>query len=134
MYKAKFRCFAIACIMGCMSLSPAYAYAAETKTESVTLSEKNRRQDQHDKKAAFDEAMKKATDQWNSLTAKQKAEVYSLIENEIKSEIMLMDKLVEFGIINKDDATAVKARMMDRFKKMKDSGQFPLGRQTPAKQ
>lgn len=130
MFKAKLGGLALACLLGCASLSPVYTFAAETNTESITLSENTQGQD---KKAAFDDAMKQATDKWNSLSASQKAEVYSLIENEIKAQIRLMDKFVELGIINKDDATALKARMMDRFKKMKDSGEFPLGRPRSSK-
>jgi polyhydroxyalkanoate synthesis regulator phasin len=131
MYKAKICSFALACMIGLGSLSPMYAYASETNTESVTLSENDK--SQKDKKAAFDEAMKKATDTWNKLTDKQKAEVYSLIENEMKSEIKLMDKLVELGMINKEDAMTFKARMMERFKKLKESGEFPLTRQKGTK-
>jgi len=130
MLKAKLGSFAIACMLGCTSLSPVYAFAAETNTESITLSENT--QTQSDKKAAFDEMMKKATEKWNSLSAKQKTEVYSLIENEMKSEIKLMDKFVELGIIKKEDATAFKARLMERFSKLKESGEFPLAR--PKKQ
>ncbi|MDD3173794.1 MAG: DUF2680 domain-containing protein [Herbinix sp.] len=133
MLKAKLRGFAIASMVGCLSLTPAYAFAAETNTESVTLSEMDKNQNQNDKKAAFDEAMKKATEKWNALTDKQKAEVYSLIENEIKSEIKLMDKLVEFEIINKEDASSYKARMLERFKQLKDSGGFPLTKQKGTK-
>lgn len=131
MYKTKLCSFAIACMLGCASLSPIYAYAAETNTGSVTLSENN--QGQQDKRAAFDEAMKKATETWNALSEKQKAEVYALIENEMKAEIKLMDKFVELGLINKEDSLAYKARMMERFKKLKDSGEFPLTRQKGTK-
>jgi DNA-binding protein Fis len=132
MVKAKFRGFAIACIAACLSLSPVSAFAAETNTESVTLSD-NKNQNQNDKKAAFDDAMKKATDKWNALTDKQKAEVYALIEDEIKAEMRLMDKLVEFGIINKEDASAFKAHIMNKFNKLRESGQFPLSRQRSSK-
>lgn len=124
MFRAKLGSFAIACMLGCASLNPVYAFAAETTAESVTMSENA--QNQKDKKAAFDEAMKKATDKWNSLSAKQKSEVYALIENEMKSEIKLMDKFVEFEIIDKNDAAAFKARLMERFSKMKKGGEFPL--------
>lgn len=131
MLKAKFCSFAIACIIGCSALSPVNAYAAETKTESVTLSESG--STQKDRKAAFDEAMKKATEKWNSLNERQKSEVYALIEDEMKSEIKLMDKLVELGIVSKGDASDFKARMMERFKKLKESGEFPLTRQKSGK-
>lgn len=131
MLKAKLGSFAIACLLGCASLSPVYAFAAETNAESVTLSENA--QNQKDKKASFDKAMKEATDKWNSMSAKQKDEVYALIEDEMKSEIKLMDKFVELGIIEKRDATAFKARLMERFSKMKESGEFPLARPKSSK-
>lgn len=126
MLKAKIGSLAIACMLFCGSIGPVCAFAAETNTESITLSENT--QNQQDKNAAFDAAMKKATDKWNSLSASQKAEVYALIENEMKAEIKLMDKFVELGIISKEDTTALKARMMDRFSRMKSSGEFPLSR------
>lgn len=132
MGKAKFRGFAIACILGCLSLSPVYAFAAETNSESVTLSD-NKDQNQRDRKAAFDDAMKRATDKWNALSDKQKAEVYALIEDEMKAEMRLMDKLVEFDIISKEDASAFKAHMMNKFNKLRESGQFPLTRQKNSK-
>lgn len=131
MLRAKLGCLAITCMLGCVSLSPVYAFAAETNAESITLSEN--KQTQKDKKAAFEEAMKKATEKWNALTAEQKAEVYSLIENEMKAEIKLMDKFVELGIISKEDGTAFKAHMMERFSKMKESGNFPLSRPKSSK-
>lgn len=131
MLRAKLCSFAIAGIIGCASLSPVNAFADETKSESITLSEKN--DSQKDKKAAFEEAMKRATEKWNALTDKQKSEVYNLIEDEMKAEMKLMDKLVEFEIISKEDATAFKAHLMTRFKEIKDSGQFPLIRQKPSK-
>lgn len=126
MLKAKIGSLAIACMLLCQSIGPVSALAAETNTESITLSENT--QNQQDKKAAFDDAMKKATEKWNSLSASQKAEVYSLIENEMKAEIKLMDKFAELGIISKDDVNALKARMMDRFSKMKSGGEFPLSK------
>lgn len=126
MNKTKFCSIAIAFVIGCTSLSPITAYAAETNTESITLSQNE--QGQKDRRAAFEDSMKKAADQWNTLSDKQKAEVYALIENEMKSEIKLMDKLVEFGIITKEDSSAFKGRMLERFKKIKSSGEFPLTR------
>lgn len=131
MNKTKFCSFALACIIGCTSISPLYAYAAETNTESVTLSESSK--SQKDRHAAFDAAMKKATEKWNTLSEIQKAEIYALIEDEMKSEIRLMDKLVELDIISKSDGSAFNARLLERFKKMKDSGEFPLTRNKPSK-
>ena len=127
MYKAKLCGFAIACMVGLFGLSPITTLAAETNTESVTKSEVNK--DHKDKKAAFEEKMKKASEKWKALTAKQKEEVYALIESEIKIENNLMDKLVEFGVMEKEDAVTFKAHILDRFNKIKKNGEFPLLRQ-----
>ncbi len=126
MLKAKLCSLAIACLIGCTSMSPISVLASETNSESVTLSEKNK--DQKDKKSAFDDALKKASDKWDSLTEKQKAEVYALLENEMKAEIKLMDKLVELGVIEKEDANSIKVRMQDKLNELKKSGGFPLSR------
>lgn len=126
MYKAKLCSFAVACSIGLVFLSPVSTYAAETNTESVTLSEKDK--DQKDKNTAYENALK-AAEKWNTLTVKQKAEVYALLEDDMKSEIKLINKLVELGLMNKDDADARKIHMMERLKKLKESGEFPLYRQ-----
>lgn len=124
MYKAKLSGFAIACMMGLIGISPNATLAAETNTESVTLSEKSK--NHNEKKAAFEEKMKKANENWKALTPKQKEEVYSLLENEMLDETKLMDKLVEFGVIAKEDVEIMKAHMLERFNKIKESGEFPL--------
>lgn len=127
MLKAKLCGFAIAGIVGCTSFFPTYANAAETNIESVTLSDKN--DNQKDRKAAFEDSMQKANEKWNALTDQQRAEVYTLIEDEMKAEMRLMDKLAEFDIISKADATKIKGYLMSRFSEVKKSGQFPFMRQ-----
>lgn len=124
MNKAILSSFAIACMSGVIMLSPLNTFAAETNSESVTLSENSK--GQNEKRAAFEEKMKKASDKWKTLTTKQKDEIYSLIENEMQTETKLMDKLVEFGILEKVDAETFKAYMLDKYNKMKESGEFPL--------
>ncbi len=132
MFKPKLRGFTIACIMAFICISPGQALAAETSTESATLSEGNT-QNQKDKIAAFEEAMKIATEKWNALTDTQRAEVYDLIEEEMKAEMKLIDKFVEFQILSKEDASAYKANMMSKFNQLKESGRFPLSRQKRSK-
>ncbi len=127
MDKRKLCGFAIAGMIGFLSISPITTFAAETNTESVTQSEMNK--DQKDEKAAFKEKMKKASDKWKTLTSKQKEEVYALIENEMEVENKLMDKLVEFDVLEKEDAELIKTHMLDGFNKMKESGEFPFIRQ-----
>ncbi|MDF2945118.1 MAG: hypothetical protein K0S01_3976 [Herbinix sp.] len=127
MLKAKLCGFAIACMVGIMGTSPITSFAAETNIESEKQSETNK--DHKEKKAAFEEKMKAANDKWSTLTVDQKAAIYALIENEMQAENKLMDKLVEYGVMEKADAVIMKAHMAERFNKVKKSGEFPLLRQ-----
>jgi hypothetical protein len=126
MKKGKLCSLAIASMIGIVSMSPITTFAAETNSKSETLSEMNRNQE---KKAAFEKKMQKAREQWNKLTKEQKNEVYSIIENEMKVENELMDKLVEFGVMDKDDVALLKARMSEAFNAMKENDEFPFSRQ-----
>lgn len=132
MYKAKLCGFAIACVIGLAGLAPITAFAAEVDTESVTLSEKNN--DKKDKKTAYSDAIREAKEKWNTLTIQQKNEIYKLLEDEMKAQIALMDKLVEFGIMKKDDADKFKIHMARKLEEVKASGEFPLIRQREKKQ
>ncbi len=126
MYRAKLSGFAIACMIGLVGLSPSAALASEKNTESATLSQAN--QNQKENRAAFDEKMKKAHEKWNALSSSQKDEVYKLIENEMIAEGKLMDKLSDLGVMGEDDANHIKAHMAEKFKKLKENGEFPLSR------
>lgn len=126
MKKGRLCSLAIASMLSIISMQPITTFAAETNSKSETLSEMNRNQE---KKAAFEKKMQKAREQWNKLTKEQKDEVYSILENEMTIENQLMDKLVEFGVMDKDDVALLKARMSESFKKMKESGEFPFSKQ-----
>ncbi len=126
MDKGRLCSLAIAGLIGFLSVSPVTTYAAETNTESVTQSENN--MIQQDKKA-FKEKMEKASEKWKTLSAKQKGEIYSLMEDEMKAENKLVDKLAELEVLQKEDAESIKTHMQERFKKLKESGDFPFLRQ-----
>lgn len=123
MFKSKICGFAIAFMIGSVGFCPLNAYAAETNSESVTLSENK---DQKDQRAAFEDVLNKANEKWSTLTNKQKSEVYALLEKEMKAEFKLMDKLVEFGVFEKEDAAYIKTRMQDKLDELKANGVFPL--------
>jgi hypothetical protein len=127
MFKSRLCGFAIACMVGLLGTNPITVFAVETNIESETLSDTNK--DHKEKKAAYEEKMKKASEKWNTLTVEQKNTVYALLENELQAENKLMDKLVEYGVMEKQDATIMKALMSEKFKKLKESGEFPLSRQ-----
>ncbi|MHB8129466.1 MAG: hypothetical protein ACYDEX_10745 [Mobilitalea sp.] len=126
MYKAKLCGFAIACMVGFVGINPISAYAADTNTESATLSETNK--SEKDNKAAFEEKMKVASEKWQALSAKQKNEVYTLLEKDLQAEIKLLDKLVKLCVLEKADVEIIKAHMLNRFKEVKESGELPIPR------
>jgi acyl-CoA reductase-like NAD-dependent aldehyde dehydrogenase len=126
MDKGRLCSLAIAALIGFLSISPVTTYAAETNTESVTQSEND--VIQQDKKA-FEEKIEKASEKWKTLSAKQKEAIYSLMEDEMKAESKLVDKLAELEVLQKEDAKSMKTHMQERFKKLKESGDFPFLRQ-----
>jgi hypothetical protein len=127
MYKAKLFGFAVACMLGLGSINPITVLAADTHTESASVSESNK--NQKDNRAAFEEAMRKANEKWNALDSKQKEQAYSLVENEVKAEMQLLDKLAELGVMEKNDVAFLKNNMQVRFNNLKSSGQFPFAKQ-----
>lgn len=124
MFKSKLCGFALALMIGYIALSPANAYAAETNSESVTLSENNK--DQKDQRTAFEDVLIKANEKWETLTDKQKSEVYALLEKEMKAEFKLLDKLVDYEVFKKEDAAYIKSRMKEKLEEIKSNGVFPL--------
>lgn len=123
MNKAKLCGFAIVSMLGLAGLNPIAANAANTNSESETITEANK-----DQKDAFDAKMKKASEKWNTLSTKQKDEVYAVMKDEMAVENKLMDKLVELGVFEKEDAASLKTFMEERYNKMKKSGEFPFSR------
>ena len=131
MVKAKLCTFAVACMIGFIGLCPGAVYAADTDSGAAALSEKDN--EQKDRRSTFEEKMQKAADNWNTLTNKQKNEIYSLLENSLKSENKVMDKLVEYGVLEKEDAAAIKTNMANSLNSMRESGDFPFYRQRGSK-
>jgi ribosomal protein S20 len=127
MNKGKLCSIAFAGFIGLASIGPVTIYAAETNTESVTVSETNKKCSES--KSAFKEKIKQAKEKWSTLTDAQKQEVYAILEDQMKAESNLMDKLVELGVLEKDDAEMLKSRMTEKFNEMKESGEFPFFQQ-----
>ncbi|ABX40659.1 hypothetical protein [Lachnoclostridium phytofermentans] len=127
MNKAKLSSFAIAGAIGLASLSPITTVAAETKTQSTMQTEiKTDCKDCKDKKAEFNKKMKAARERWNSLSQTQKDEVYSLLENKMKENNKVLDKLVELKVLEQSDVDNLKANQATKFQKIKENGEFPM--------
>ena len=126
MDKGKICGFIIAGMIGFLSISPVTTFAAELNTESVTQAEN---QLYEDTQAAVKEKMKKASEKWNTLNDKQKEEVYLLLKQELNAQSQLMDKLAELGVLDKEDTEKMKSHLLDRYNKLKESGEFPFSGQ-----
>lgn len=126
MTKAKLCSFAIAGAIGLASLSPVTTIAAETTAESTTQTEN--KTDHKVKKAEFEKKMKAAREKWNALTQEQKNEIYAMLENEMNEENRILDKLVELGVFEQSDIGSLKEFRLDRYNRMKESGEFPFAR------
>lgn len=124
MTKAKLCSLALAGVIGFASVTPITATATEAKTEATTQSENN--YNHKSKRAEFDKKMKAAREKWNTLSQGQKDEVYVLLENGMNEESKILDKLVELGIFAQADADILKAFKMEKYKELKESGEFPF--------
>lgn len=124
MLKTKLCGFALLCVIGLLGTSPISVLAAETDVGSITLSDRDK--DDDEKKSAFKEKWKQAQEKWSSLNDSQKDEVYSLLEKELSAKITVMEKLTSLGIIQKEDFEAMKAHMEEEFKDAKKDREFPF--------
>lgn len=124
MLKTRLFGIAIATAVAFTGISPVTALAAAADTKTIELSEKDK--DQRGNRALFEEKMNNAIKKWNTLTTEQKNDVYALLENEIKAENRILDKLVDLEVLTKEDAATLKAERMVRFAKLKESGEFPF--------
>lgn len=131
MYKAKLLCFAVVCMLGLGSINPISVLAADIHRESVSVSESNN--GRKDNRTSFDEVMKNANDKWNTLDNSQKEQVYELVEKELKVEMQLLDKLVDLGVMEKNNVALIKNNMQVRLNDLRSSGQFPFVRQRSSK-
>ena len=124
MFKTRLFGLSVAIAVAILGISPVTASAAAAETQTVILSEKDK--DHKGNRALIEEKMNNAIKKWNTLTTEQKKDVYALLENEMKAQNKLLDKLVDLGVITKEDAVMLKLERMDRFNKLKQSGEFPL--------
>ncbi len=129
MLKTRLFGFAIAFMMAIAGVSPAAAFAAatDTDTQTVTQSDKDH-EHKGGNRALFEERVNKAIQKWDTLTADQKNEVYALLEEEMKAQNKVMDKMVQLGVMDKADAAKIQSERTERFEKLRKSGEFPLMR------
>lgn len=65
---------------------------------------------------------------FGELTDEQKAEIYEITDESESLRDKVLDKLVEFGVIDQETAETAKDHRASRYQEMKDSGEFFGGR------
>lgn len=75
-------------------------------------------------KAKYEESQKK----WAALSDDQKNEIYKLTDKKIDIKIQIIDKYLEYGIIDKDSADSMKAKLNNYKTQMRESGKMPMFR------
>lgn len=64
---------------------------------------------------------------FSELTDAQKAEIYKITDSIQSSQSALLDKLVEFGVLDKDTAEEMKTRQSEKYAQDKEDGRLPMG-------
>lgn len=124
MYRKELCTFTAALCLGLAFASPVTTFATETNAQTdVLLKDGN-----HKNKGNFEEKMRKAKEKWDSLSDKQKEEIYALLENEIQVETKMFNKLVELGVMEKEDAEKSIGYLNECLSKIRKNGTFPFCR------
>lgn len=124
--KSKLCSLVIATAIGSIAFVPTKVFAKDTIGTSVIVSENMNQK--KDTKTSFDEKIRKANDVWKSLTNEQRNEIFSMLEEEVNIELNVLNKLVEYGILDKVDGDILSKHLLERFETIKNSEDFPLFR------
>ncbi len=111
--------------------------AVNSGTTSSSVSEdycrKERPQLTPEQKAEMDAKRKEwiakiqdSQNKWSTLTNAQKNEIYALMDQQIDIKIQTIDKYLEDGVIDKDSADKIKAKLSEHKAKMRESGKMPM--------
>lgn len=63
---------------------------------------------------------------WDALTDAQKAEIYSLYDEKTAIDSKIIDKYLEFGVIDADTATTMKQNFETKKSEMRTNGRMPM--------
>lgn len=124
MKKSKLCSFVIATAIGSIAFAPTMVSANDNTGASAIVSEVSN--NSKDTKASFDQKIKKADEAWKALTDEQRNEIYAMLEDEVNIELNVLNKLVEYGILEKLDAEILSKHLLERFESIKNSDEFPL--------
>lgn len=66
------------------------------------------------------------SEKWSALTDAQKEEIYSLKDKASDIESQIIDKYLEWGVIDENNAADMKARLAERKTEMRENGRMPM--------
>lgn len=74
-------------------------------------------------------------EKWNTLSNKQKKDIYKAIKSTLDAQAKFLDKLVKYEMLSKEDADMMKAEMYARYEEMvKNNALFPANPQEDSEQ
>lgn len=98
--------------------------AAQSTSESSSMPPKLTQEQKAEMSKQFEAEYKAAQEKFNALTDKQKEEIYDLYDKVNVAKLKLLDKYVEFGLLTKEDAEAMKTHMAKFSEKVREEQQF----------
>ncbi len=70
--------------------------------------------------------MEASQEKWAALTDEQKEEIYALRENAADIDGQIIDKYLEWGLINEETADQMKERISEGIANMRENDRFPM--------
>lgn len=131
MWKANLCALAAATLLGASSQGFITANASEPNHNATTVSES--KEEKREQKSTFEDKMTAANENWGKLTAKQKKEIYSLLEKEMKAHMKLMTQLVDYGVFSRSDIEQYQTMLNERYQTIVNNGEFPFAPPTRQK-
>lgn len=96
--------------------------ATEARKENKTEVKQDGKENKQDRKTKMTEMNQK----WSALTADQKEEIYKLKDQQADIQSQIVDKELEFGVINQQQADNMKTHLTESKTKMREDGKMPM--------
>ena len=64
-------------------------------------------------------------ERWNELSDQEKSEVYEILNDRAQTEIALLEKYVQLGLLNEKEAREIQNKIEERKESAKEKGLFP---------
>lgn len=95
-------------------------------TEEQKAEMEGKRTEMEKQRAEIKAKAEAANRKWESLTAAQKEEIYRINEKDLDAKIELIDKYVEYGIIDSTEAEKLKEGITKIKSEIRSGGKLPM--------